>query len=212
EGGPCEGHDWEGADVECAVGLRCARETATCVRREVASLGEACLGPVECAPGLRCASGVCVDRLCDGAPCGRSYGSLCTEPDACEPSLDCNDGVCARTATPGERCAPPDVCSAGAECVDGVCVRFPGLGESCRDRCARGLCSGGRCVTLAEGEACEASAFLDACADGLICDGTCIPRPQLGEACSFEPATCELGAVCNTENVCEALCRLGPEP
>lgn len=212
EGEPCEGHDWLGASAECASGLRCEMTTATCVPRGFSGRGEACGGPVGCEAGLECLDGVCVVRLCDGLPCGLPHGSACADRDACQPSLDCIEGVCARVAGPGERCVAPDVCRAATECVDGVCVLWPALGEPCRERCARGLCQRGRCTTLAEGERCEVDAFLDACADGLICDGTCIPRPQLGETCGLPPATCGLSAGCNAESVCAPVCRLGPTP
>lgn len=160
-GGACE--RWE----ECVDGI-CSGEVGcpgTC-RPRTPDVGGPCDPNTLCSEHLYCDDGKCVARGDVGATCDGHW-------QACRPGLVCQGWRPAVDSHHDYRPAQP-----------GTCERRRGLGEPCRrvslgDDCAAELfCDFGAAAPvcrdrLSEGTACT---WLDACADGLRCDGV-----RLGE-------------------------------
>lgn len=155
-GGACE--RWE----ECASG-RCTGELGcpgTCVAHQPA-VGAACDHDTLCADGLFCDEDACKPRGDVGEPCRGHW-------QACKPGLVCQGfvaaidddhyrtieqpGTCQRPRGAGEPCRRV---SLGDDCEADLFCDFAAARPTCRAR-------------LPEGTACP---WLDACADGLACDG-----------------------------------------
>ncbi len=126
----------------------------------------------------------CGDFVCIGGSCARggALGARCDASSPCDPSLVCNTGACA--VQPG---AAGDCCGADADCTSGAC-------------------DDGRCASVGHfGCACRVDGQCPAEVSRCI-DGTCTPRPLLGEPCTADGASC-LGATCD---VASGRCALGP--
>jgi hypothetical protein len=87
---------------------------------------------------------------------GAPGGAPCDAENRCAPQHRCVEGTCRLVALPGEPCGDA-VCPYGFWCERGACVPQPITGEACTEAsgCARGTCTEGRCVALAQGAPCE---------------------------------------------------------
>jgi hypothetical protein len=82
EGGACRNHRECGPEHSCVSEGQHSKDSARCMKRARAKLGEACSGDI-CESGLRCISGKCRPRLTAGTACERDFDCLggCIKPD-----------------------------------------------------------------------------------------------------------------------------------
>ncbi len=158
--------------------------------------GGACTSDVECAGS--CESVSCGAQCCLGS-CGPAPTGMPPEPEpkagigeTCQTHTDCVDEayceldfVCtARPTEPGQRCLFG--CARGdlyCDIDDLVCKQYAGRGESCD----------------------TAGVTAPPCDEAWsYCDGVCVDRPGVGEACGAQPQTCVATAFCNNVMVCQA--------
>ncbi len=167
--------------VDCDPGQVCMRPGDVCPGTcdTLPGLGDACGGAIFCAIGLSCVAARCEPM--------REIGESCDSTWRCQPYLYCDgSGVCTGPAAAGASCGDGAWCVDGLVCTGGVCAAGGLAGARCdlRDRCAlRHRCEGSssRCVrALLPGDACVDTAE---CPPGFACDGTCTPRPVVGDAC-----------------------------
>lgn len=152
----------------------------------------ACIAALEdglCSPGEQLTD--CWQVFAGAMPAGATVGS----PDECISGewvpQPCDEACCPGVCTVPRNVVSPPVCS---EDGDGVVGCPPHL--ACRDVV---------CVQLADGDTCFAD---DECPPGLVCDGRCRPRDEIGERCSARDGHDSCGHVaasCGPDGVCRAL-------
>ena len=137
-------------------------------------------------------------------------------PDvSARPFADCalQTGLLLGSVPSGETCERGVECAPGTLCVKpngvcrGTCSSFPAVGEACAFGCAPGLFCDDQGSADPADDRCATPRGLDQpcadstqCAQDLVCQGTCLPRSRLGEACRFDAArlsTCEPGLACD---------------
>jgi hypothetical protein len=124
------------------------------------------------------------------APCDEVFTGAIRNGGDCAFDTECTSG----------QCSIPDCTSS---CCMGTCDEprvYPGLGEPCTTICDGDLfCNFDQIcqAPVGEGESCNG---FSVCAEPLVCNGICVPRPARGEACIGFCAT--EGDVCGPELLC----------
>ncbi len=175
-------------DENCAA--KNCRETQACVENEC--VARACL-TVDCPENERCVEGLCYPDDCASS--------------SCQPDEVCIGGTCQVVDCVGVSCTGTDVCIKGdcypTSCQDETCA----AGEVC----VEGECTDRRCVgiTCEGGHLCVAGSCSGCPDDEYEQDGECLPRGDLGAACTQNLAClsdwCVEGLCCDTE--CAGPCR-----
>ena len=164
----------------------------------------ACTSDYECAGGARCEEAVCAVQCCLGT---------CGAPSTGDPQPPIRAKI-------GEECQTHTDCVEEAYCeIDRICTAMPDQeGERCLFGCARGdlYCD----VDLLE---CRAYAGLDeSCSPNgatappcnqawSYCDGTCRPRPGIGDSCVEVDRTCIPSTYCDETGQCRNRGDVGAE-
>jgi hypothetical protein len=173
-----------------------------CVTAGTRQPGEPCISPAQC-DSLSCngdqeTCGECLDTIRPGEPCEG-------ETRECGISYECYEGICQRPLDgsldppeelgAGDECDDHDICPEDLVCSDptgtgtDTCQPIPGLGEPCEY---------------------PGYYVVDACQDGLRCDGNtavCVPNAALGEACGpidGQDVYCADGLLCQTPDLVSA--------
>ncbi|MDD9935353.1 MAG: hypothetical protein OXT09_17200 [Myxococcales bacterium] len=180
EGDPC------GEDDQCEEGLSCPDDLGTC--HDPADEGESCGGS---ATGRQCRSGL----LCAGDDEELGITGTCTAQD--EIFIGALDDPCDfDTAT---------LCAEGLSCVIRLVDDAPVF--TCENPVGSGEpCFFGAPSPCPDGEVCDADIQ-----NGQV-EGTCVPIPGEGEPCGtagFGGNGCGPGLVCDTDDTCRAVGRLG---
>lgn len=182
--GTCPGTcvPYGGLGDPCGDGVGRCSSDLTCADGQCALREDECRRITDCPSGYYCdTAGVntCTPQLAEGEPCDEGGPSLQCQGDlVCHGDPSSEVPVCGPGGEPGEDCTDLS-CGPGAFCFLGQCVAASLPGQSCTTFLA--------CPLL----------YFD------CIDGTCQPRPELGQACSGQ---CLVG-VC-TGGTCQA----GTEP
>jgi hypothetical protein len=213
EGETCSNHDQCGVVASyCAFDGTCP---GTC--RAKAPLNAACSDDIPCADGLVCHEDLCVRPGGTASSCGTGeapcrFGLVCVgeTPTALG---TCRDPDALFSAGAGAAC-DPDVgpfCRQGLSCV--LAQTSPSVTWQCRARVAAGApCRLGYLSQCPQEQQCTAT--------GASPDGTCIPLPGLGQACTTAVGSlrCAPGLACGQAGTCAAAngeigdtCAAGPD-
>jgi hypothetical protein len=151
-----------GEGQPCVLTDECDGRTGRCapLPREGETCGVTSLFP--CAEGLYCSDAI------NGGTCQPRHASgTCSNPDECVEPAVCNvsslqpTSTCEAPPPPGAGCAPGSTtCGNFMYCgSDDTCHPPSGIGQPCSDTgagpyCIVGLCTGGICTAIAEGQVC----------------------------------------------------------
>jgi hypothetical protein len=204
EGEDCSQNEECIGDAYCNFELSCP---GTCTALE--TTGGACQDDDNCASGLICsnATELCVTPAGPGEPCEGA------EPE-CAPGYFCK-GADDDTGTSGNCRGYDEVFAAGSgDACDILANDFCDTDLSCAidGVTADGVIEASCTVQVGSGDACKI-AVPDMCPPDEYCDvpqamplmleGTCTPRPEVGEPCGFATPFDETGSICEAYARCD---------
>jgi len=208
----------------CALGFYCGSGANPVCAAQLGN-GSPCANEAQCARGLTCrepsvgAAKICRAYGSAGQPCGGFLGHDCAAGLDCDGSK--TPAVCVARVGAGQPCRSSGSCVDGLLCIGGTCGQPLGVGASCSPQggttCAFGLVcdrTSSTCIVapVREGTSCTSSSECENGADPkpLYCDGTCKPKPLLGESCTPPPQgasdPCAAGDCSPTTRTCALVC------